>query len=86
MEELKYPQKYKNHSIIILDDLNEKELNNDKIQVMFSQGCQNNLSIFINSQDYYKLPKKTKKLMVITITYSNQTISENKTSIKTKLL
>ena len=59
IEELKYPQEYENNSIIILDDLNEKEINNDKIQAMFKRGRHNNLSIFIISQDYYELPKKT---------------------------
>ena len=30
IEELKFPQEYENNSIIILDDLNEKEINNEK--------------------------------------------------------
>ena len=59
IENLKYPQEYENNSIIILDDLNEKEINNDKIQSMFKRGRHNNLSNFIISQDYYELPKKT---------------------------
>ena len=59
IEELKFPQDYENNSIIILDDLNEREINNDKIQAMFKRGNHNNLSIFIISQDYYELPKKT---------------------------
>ena len=59
IEELKFPQEYENNSIIILDDLNEKEINNDKIQAMFKRGRHNNLSIFIISQDYYELPKRT---------------------------
>ena len=59
IEELKFPQDYENTSIIILDDLNEKEINNDKIQAMFKRSRHNNLSIFIISQDYYELPKKT---------------------------
>ena len=59
IEELKFPQEYENNSIIILDDLKEKEINNDKIQAMFKRGRHNNLSIFIISQDYYELPKKT---------------------------
>ena len=59
IEELKFPQEYENNSIIILDDLNEKEINNEKIQAMFTRGRHNNLSIFIISQDYYELPKKT---------------------------
>ena len=59
IEELKYPQEYENNTIIILDDLNEKEINNDKIQAMFKRGRHNNLSIFLISQDYYELPKRT---------------------------
>ena len=59
IEELKFPQEYEKNSIIILDDLNEKEINNDRIQAMFKQGRHNNLSFFIISQDYYELPKKT---------------------------
>ena len=59
IENLKYPQEYEDNSIIILDDLNEKEINNDKIKAMFKRGRHNNLSIFIISQDYYELPKKT---------------------------
>ena len=59
IEELKFPQEYENNSNIILDDLNEKEIINEKIQAMFKQGRHNNLSIFIISQDYYELPKRT---------------------------
>ena len=61
IEELKFPQDYENNSIIILDYLNEKEINNDKIQAMFKRCRHNNLSIFIISQDYYELPKKNDK-------------------------
>ena len=59
IEELKLPQEYEYSSIIILDDLNEKEINNDKIQALFNRGRQNNLSIFIISQEYYEQPKRT---------------------------
>ena len=59
IEELIFPQEYENNSIIILDDLNEKEINNEKIQAMFKRGRHNNSSIFIISQDYYELPKRT---------------------------
>ena len=58
IEELRFPHEYENNSIIILDDLNQKEINNDKIKAMFKRGRQNNLSIFIISQDYYELPKR----------------------------
>ena len=59
IQKLKYLQEYKNSRIFILDDLNEEEINNDKTQAMFKRGRHNNLSIFIISQDYYELPKKT---------------------------
>ena len=58
-EEKKYPLEYDNNSIIILDDSKEKEIINDKIQAMFKQGRHNNLSIFIISQEYYELTKRT---------------------------
>ena len=57
IEELRFPQEYENSSIIILDDLNEKEINNDKIQAMFKRSRHNNLPVFILSQGYYELPK-----------------------------
>ena len=59
IEELKFPQEYENTSIIILDDLNQKEMDDPKIQAMFKRSRLNNLSIFIISQDYYDLSKKT---------------------------
>ena len=59
IEDLKFPQDYENNSIIILDDLNEKEIINEKIQAMFKRGSHNKLSIFIISQHYYELPKRT---------------------------
>ena len=51
IEELGFPQDYENNCVISLDDLNEKEINNGKIQAMFKRGRHNNLSIFIISQD-----------------------------------
>ena len=53
------PQEYKYGGIIFLDDLNEKEMNDLRVQAMFKQSKQNRLSIFIISQDYYEIPKKT---------------------------
>ena len=60
-EELKYPQEYENNSIIILDDLNQKEMDDPRVQAMFKRSRLNNLSIFIISQDYYELSKKTRR-------------------------
>ena len=58
IEDLKFPQDYENNSIIILDDLNQKEMDDPRVQAMFKRSRHNNLSIFIVSQDYYELSKK----------------------------
>ena len=58
-EEIKYPQQNDDAGIIILEDLNEKEMNDPRVQAMFERSRHNNLSIFIISRDYYELPKKT---------------------------
>ena len=59
IEDLKIPQEYENNSIIILDDLNQKEMDDSRVQAMFKRSRHNNFSIFIISQDYYELSKKT---------------------------
>ena len=59
IEDLKFPKDYENKSIIILDDLNQKEMDDPRVQAMFKRSRHNNLSIFIISQDYYELSKKT---------------------------
>ena len=59
MEKLKYPQDYDDGGFIILDDLNEIELNKPRVQVMFKRSSYNSLCLFIISQDYYELPKRT---------------------------
>ena len=59
IEDLKYPQGYEHNSIFILDDLNQKGMEDPRIQAMFKRSRHNNLSIFIISQDYYELSKKT---------------------------
>ena len=43
-EELRFPQEYEIISILILDDLNEREINSDKTQAMFKRGRHNDLS------------------------------------------
>ena len=58
IEELKVPRENEDGGIIILDDLNEKEMNDPRVQAMFKRSRHNNLSIFIISQDYYEPPKK----------------------------
>ena len=59
IEEMNFPQEYENNSIIIVDDLNQEEMDDPRVQAMFKQSRHNNLSIFIISQDYYELSKKT---------------------------
>ena len=58
IEDLKLPQDYENNSIIILDDLNQKEKDDPIVQAIFKRSRHNNFYIFILSRDYYKLSKK----------------------------
>ena len=77
IEELKFPQESENISIIILDDLNQTEMDDPRVQAMFKRPGHNILSIFIISQDYCDLSKKKQKVvMIISFIYSNRTISE----------
>ena len=46
--ELKYPQQYEDGAIIILDDFNEKEMKDPRVQAMF-QGSRHNLSFYNQS-------------------------------------
>ena len=48
IEELKFPQEYEDNGIIILDDLNKKEMNGSRVQTLFKRSRHNNLSIFFN--------------------------------------
>ena len=59
IEELRYPEEYEKNSIIILDDLNQKEMDDPRVQAMFRRSRHNNLSIFIIGQDYHEIIKKT---------------------------
>ena len=59
IEELKFPQEYENFSIIILDNLNQKEMNDPRGQAMVKRSRHNTLSLFIISQENYELGKKT---------------------------
>ena len=59
IEELKIPLEYSDGGVIILDEQNEKKMNNPRVQAMFKGSRHNNLSIFIIIQDYYELAKRT---------------------------
>ena len=56
---MKFLQEYDDGGPIILVDLNEKEMNDPRVQAMFKRSRHNNLSLFIISQNYYQLPKRT---------------------------
>ena len=58
IEELNFPQEHDDGGIIILHDLNEKAIYDLRVQAMFKRSRHINLSIFINSQVYYELPKR----------------------------
>ena len=59
IEELKFRQEYEDAGNNILEDLNEKEMNDPRVQGMFKRSRHIYLSIFVISQVYYELPKKT---------------------------
>ena len=50
-------------------------MNDPRVQAVFKRFGHNNLSIFINNQEYYELAKKLFELMEKTFTSSNQTFS-----------
>ena len=56
---MKFPQEYEDGGIFILDDVNEKEMNDPRVQAMFKRSRHKNLSIFIISQNDFELPKRT---------------------------
>ena len=45
-EELKYPQDYENGGINIIDDIDEKEVNDPRVPAMFKRSRHNILSLF----------------------------------------
>ena len=51
IEELTFPQECEDNGILILDDLNENEMNDPRVQAMFKRSRHDNLSKFIKSQD-----------------------------------
>ena len=58
---MKYPEVYEDNGIKILDDLNEKNMTDSKVQATPKLSRHNHLYIFIIIQDYYELPKKTNR-------------------------
>ena len=56
---MKFPQEYDDGGIINLDDLNEKKMNDPRVQAIFKRSRHINLSVFIISQDCNELPKRT---------------------------
>ena len=60
-DEIKDQQEYDSDQPIVvpLDDLKEKEINSPKRQAMFERYWRISLSIFMISQNYHELPKRT---------------------------
>ena len=50
-EEWKILQEYEDGGVINLDDLNEREMNDPRVQAMFKRSRHNNISIVIISQE-----------------------------------
>ena len=80
IEKLNYPQEYSSDQpiVVIIDDINQKEMEELRVHSMFKRSRHNVISIFLLSQDYYELSKRTiccNAATVIFIKYSNPTIS-----------
>ena len=60
-ERTNYPLEYDTDFpiVIILDDLNENQLNDPRVQAMFRLSGHSNISIFLITQRYYELPNRT---------------------------
>ena len=56
---MNFTQECENYSIFILDDLNQNEMIDPRVQALFKRSRHNNLSILTIIQDYYQLSKKT---------------------------
>ena len=56
---MKDPQEFESSSFIILDDLSEKDMKTSNVQTMFKRTRPANDSVFMITQDYYELPKRT---------------------------
>ena len=63
IEKLKCPQEYDSDqsTVNILDELNQKKMENPRVQAMCKRSRHNILSIFILGPDYYELNKRTKR-------------------------
>ena len=59
IEELKFFQDNVDGGSIILDDFNEKEVIAPRVQATFKRSRRNSSSLFLISQDYYELPKRS---------------------------
>ena len=75
IDEFRFPQEYDDGGIIILDDLNEKEMNDPGVQAMFKRSGHNKSSLYcLKITTNY--PKGRQELAEISATYSNPIVSE----------
>ena len=61
IEESKYPQEFDDGGVIILDEQNEKELSDPRVQAIFKSNRHIFLSISIKCQNYCEIPKRTNR-------------------------
>ena len=59
VEEVKHPQEEEDGGLVMLNDLNEKGMNDPWRKALFKRSVHNSFSVFIISQDYYELQKRT---------------------------
>ena len=58
-EELKLPQKREVGGILLIDDLNGREMIDPRVQAMFKRFRHKNSPIYLFNQDYNDFPKRT---------------------------
>ena len=76
IEELKYPQEYDDGGIIILDDLNEKEMKDPRVQALFKRSNTITYPSSYSVKIITNYQRERSELRVISTTSLNQTISE----------
>ena len=61
IDELKNAQEYDSdiHMVIIFDDLNKKQLEDERVQLLFKRDRHNKISVFVITHGFYELPKDT---------------------------
>ena len=75
IEELKYPQEYEDGGIITLDDLNERDMNDSRVQALFEQSRKIVYLLSYSVEITTNYWKELSELLEISTISSNLTIS-----------